>query len=237
MKQAQIGQSGEGIVRSKETCLRICESFTSLNGEVNFRHQGSLAFFIRLAGCNLRCAWCDTKYAQEGDSYPFYTVGSVIREVPPVDKIPNVTITGGEPLLQEEPLVHVIEVLAKRGYYINIETNGTIPVPRIPHKLRSHVGWTIDVKLPSSGHNRPHTINNLPADMCCNDWLKFVIANGFDIQAAKRYVKAYRLEEYNIAFSPVQTGVQTRFFIQKLVGEAYGTAVISLQLHKLLGIR
>lgn len=236
MKQAIVGPNGRD---KKHPVLRIAEMFTSINGEVNFRHQGSIAHFVRLAGCNIKkCSWCDTKFALNEEDFPWYTVETVINHIPPKDQVPNITITGGEPLIQEEPLMFMIEILAKSGYFINIETNGTLPVPRFPHKLRSQIGWTIDLKMPSSGRYTVGDVQNLPKDMSPNDWIKFVIANGMDFAKAIYVIEAYDLKQYNIAFSPVlRAGIQSKLFIDRVIEKGRGYGIISLQLHKMIGMK
>ena len=101
--------------------MKIAEIFKSLQGEG--RNQGKPCLFIRLAGCNLSCRWCDTAYARDGGTE--MRCGEVLefcwRENPRL-----VCITGGEPLLQKEALLRLLPSLHKRGTDVDIETNGTI---------------------------------------------------------------------------------------------------------------
>ena len=97
--------------------LEICEIFSSIQGE-GF-NQGRACVFIRLAGCNLRCRFCDTRYSWEkGKTTDEKTVVSKIEKF----KIKPVVITGGEPLLQD--LRRIISLLKNKGHKIAVETNG-----------------------------------------------------------------------------------------------------------------
>ena len=106
--------------------LKITEIFPSIAGEG--LRSGEPTIFIRLTGCNLRCAFCDTKYSWQGGKS--YSVDKVIETVGQIRKrFPAdwACLTGGEPLLQDvEPLV---KKLKKECYKIHIETNGTVYRP------------------------------------------------------------------------------------------------------------
>lgn len=100
--------------------LQLAEIFYSIQGEGAF--SGTPAVFVRLAGCNLSCDFCDTDYSLK-------FLGSVGQVVARVDEIggdcPMVILTGGEPLAQRETLV-LIEALRRKGKRVHIESNGTI---------------------------------------------------------------------------------------------------------------
>jgi len=78
--------------------IKLCETFVSLQGEGTY--QGLPMFFVRVAGCNLRCRWCDTRYARE-ELGQEATVGEILKAWREAGSLPLVEITGGEPLLQE----------------------------------------------------------------------------------------------------------------------------------------
>ena len=105
---------------------RVNEIFYTLQGEG--AHSGIPAVFVRLSGCNLRCPWCDTEFAD----YREMSADEVVAEVCSLYDLQNprrkmVVLTGGEPSLQvDKPLV---DALHKAGFYICIETNGTHPLP------------------------------------------------------------------------------------------------------------
>ena len=85
--------------------------------------MGTPSFFIRLAGCNLRCPWCDTKYSWgEGKRV---AVDEIVSEALKAD-VPHVVITGGEPLLQQKGLKRLIRELRGSGLSVQIESNATV---------------------------------------------------------------------------------------------------------------
>ena len=99
--------------------MQIADIFVSLQGEG--KNQGRICLFIRLAGCNLDCIWCDTKESRGGGiSMSMDEILEQIWRVHP----PYVCITGGEPLLQANLLEPLLASLHKRGTEIDIETNG-----------------------------------------------------------------------------------------------------------------
>lgn len=101
--------------------MRINEIFYSLQGEG--RYAGTAAIFIRFAGCNHNCDFCDTKH----QPYKEYSNEEILREIKRYAPCNRVILTGGEPTLQitEE----FIDFLVENGYFVNIETNGTRPIP------------------------------------------------------------------------------------------------------------
>lgn len=106
--------------------LKITEIFPSIAGEG--LRSGEPTIFIRLAGCNLRCAFCDTKYSWEGGkSFSAEKIIETVRRIQRRFPADWVCLTGGEPLLQDvKPLV---KKLKKEGFQIHIETNGTVHFP------------------------------------------------------------------------------------------------------------
>ena len=131
--------------------FRLAEHFVSINGEGQC--AGELALFLRFAGCNLRCDWCDTAWACGKDAP--HTVVSLpeiaeIAEDAIANGVRNVTLTGGEPLLQEN-IRAVMEQLCSMGLRVEIETNGAVPLE--PFTGCGAV-FTMDYKLPSSKMER-----------------------------------------------------------------------------------
>ena len=125
--------------------MKVVEKFTSINGEGT--RAGELAVFVRFKGCNLRCSYCDTMWANEPDC-PYeeetpeeilnYVLGTGIR---------NVTLTGGEPLLQKD-IRELIHLLLQAGLQVEIETNGAVDLSAF---CEERPVFTMDYKLPSSG--------------------------------------------------------------------------------------
>jgi 7-carboxy-7-deazaguanine synthase len=107
-----------------ETRLPVMESFYTIQGEGFY--QGRAAYFIRLAGCDVGCVWCDVKESWDASKHPMKSVDALVEEVqknclPFQDNL--VVITGGEPLLYN--LDELTRQLKKFGYHTNLETSGS----------------------------------------------------------------------------------------------------------------
>lgn len=127
------------------------EIFESIQGEgVNL---GSPCIFLRLAGCNLKCAWCDTKYTWDWDKYKFEDEVVQLPVKTIIDNIKalphqHLVVTGGEPLLQQKTLAKLTSHLSQIGFFIEVETNGTIlPIETFAHTVSQ---WNISPKLANS---------------------------------------------------------------------------------------
>ena len=121
--------------------LRVSETFLSIQGESGY--AGKLCFFIRLAGCNLDCTYCDTRYANEPGSGTDMSVFELV-ELSVKSGSPLVEITGGEPLLSSN-LPELCRQLLKHDLKVLVETNGSLPVDVLPDE----VVCIIDCKTPS----------------------------------------------------------------------------------------
>src|ERR1700758_4207043 len=98
--------------------MQVTEIYKSIQGEST--HAGLPCIFVRLAGCNLRCSWCDSEYTfTGGHKMSLEEVMSEVRKLAPVKLV---EITGGEPMLQEREVVPLMERLLDEGYRILIET-------------------------------------------------------------------------------------------------------------------
>lgn len=127
--------------------FRVNEIFYSLQGEG--RNTGRAAIFIRFAGCNLRCSFCDTEF----DSYREMTTDDIITAIAPYPAR-FVVLTGGEPTLQADEAF--VDQLHQHGYEVAMESNGTRPAPR-------NLDWlTIS---PKPTHNTHNTHNTLPHEI------------------------------------------------------------------------
>lgn len=106
------------------TPIRVLEVFNSIDGEQP--RMGEVTTFVRLAGCNLKCDYCDTKHSQDLNSGELTTVIELVKKIQKTRINNNITLTGGEPLLQMEAVEELCHRLDTLGCDINIETNGTI---------------------------------------------------------------------------------------------------------------
>ncbi len=166
--------------------LRVVECFVSLQGESTF--AGLPCAFIRLAGCNLRCAWCDTAYAWEpeaGEERPIPELVAWAED----SGVPMVEVTGGEPLLQAAT-PELLRRLQAAGFTVLLETNGAVPLDRVPpgvHRI-------MDRKLPASGMADRHLAANYQL-LTPEDEIKFVVADALDYDFMRREIETFRLPE------------------------------------------
>jgi 7-carboxy-7-deazaguanine synthase len=202
--------------------MKIAEIFQSLQGEG--KNQGRPCLFIRLAGCNLRCRWCDTSASQSGGiEMSLDTISEYVWRTNP----PYVCVTGGEPLMQAKELEFLLASLHKRGTVIDIETNGTIDFTR----FQPYASVCMDVKCPSSGERSNLT---LLANIRPHDSVKFVVKDEADCRYALEVMKLHPIAG-EIFFSPVfGTDYKpiTRFVLVNNLPVRF-----QLQLHKILGIQ
>jgi 7-carboxy-7-deazaguanine synthase len=166
--------------------MHIVEIYKSLQGESSF--AGLPCVFVRLAGCNLRCAWCDSEYTFSGGrKMSDAEILSEVQHLSPTGGL--VEITGGEPMLQERELIPFIERLLSIGYELLLETSGERPlelVPREVHKI-------VDVKCPGSGEHLRFRPENL-ATLTARDELKFVLASREDYEYAREFIRIHGLD-------------------------------------------
>jgi 7-carboxy-7-deazaguanine synthase len=175
--------------------MYLIEIYKSVQGESSF--AGLPCIFVRLAGCNLRCSWCDSEYTFSGGHKK--SVEEVLAEVRKLAPVKLVEITGGEPMLQGREVVPFMQKLLDEGYEVLIETSGERPLENVPkavHKI-------VDVKCPASGEGGSFRLTNLDA-LTLGDEVKFVIADRADFEFARDFVREHRLEDKtrNILFSP-----------------------------------
>jgi 7-carboxy-7-deazaguanine synthase len=201
--------------------MKVVEIFPSLQGEG--RQMGLPTVFVRFSGCNLRCEWCDTKYAyEEGEDKDVTQVVSEINAL----GIKWVCLTGGEPMLQEE-LTDLIKAL--NGYDVSIETNGSkdiTPLLEFPDLLIS-----LDIKCPSSGMSHSNILDNIDK-LRPTDQLKFVIADGKDFEYAKKILQKHT-PLFPVIFTPVN-GTEGLDELAEMVLEAGLNVRILPQLHKII---
>jgi 7-carboxy-7-deazaguanine synthase len=166
--------------------MHIVEIYKSLQGESSF--AGLPCVFVRLAGCNLRCAWCDSEHTFAGGHK--MTEGGILAEVQRLAPAGGlVEITGGEPMLQDRELIPFLRQLLALGYQLLLETSGERPldlVPREVHKI-------VDVKCPGSGEHLRFRPENL-ATLTARDELKFVLASRQDYEYARDFIRGHALE-------------------------------------------
>jgi len=179
--------------------LTVFEIYESIQGEST--HAGRPCVFVRLAACDLRCAWCDTPYAFTGGTKK--SVDDVVRDVGAFGAR-MVEITGGEPMLQRD-VTMLMQKLLDAGHEVLLETGGHIPLDDVPEAVVA----IVDVKCPGSGESAKMHWPNLER-LSPHDEVKFVIADRVDFEYACEVVKRYDLTARAAAvlFSPVHGALE-----------------------------
>jgi len=165
--------------------MYLIEIYKSVQGESSF--AGRPCIFVRLAGCNLRCAWCDSEYTFTGGYKS--SEDELVAEIAKLTPVKLIEFTGGEPLLQERELVPLMERLLRDGYELMIETSGERPVENVPRAVHK----IIDVKCPGSGEAGRFRMTNL-ALLSERDEVKFVITNRDDYEYARDFIRNNALD-------------------------------------------
>jgi 7-carboxy-7-deazaguanine synthase len=165
--------------------MQITEIFKSIQGEST--HAGLPCVFVRLTGCNLRCAWCDSEYTFTGGHR--MSLEEVIEDVERLSPGRGlVEITGGEPMLQEREVVPLMQHLLDDGYTVLLETSGERPLQRVPQGVMK----IVDVKCPNSGEPDTFHMENLET-LVQSDEIKFVLSDRTDYEFARDFVAAHQL--------------------------------------------
>jgi 7-carboxy-7-deazaguanine synthase len=168
-------------------------------------------------------------------------VREIVREVVKLNTI-NVTITGGEPLLQKGT-PNLIRKLSFHGKKVSIETNGTVFIPLISDSER--VKWVVDYKLPSSGYENEDVIYKNFRNLLSHDFVKFVVADRKDFDRAVEVIPLIRNEvSYSFgpkfALSPVWGSLKPETLAQWMIKNEELCkigAIYSLQIHKILSVK
>lgn len=197
---------------------RVSEIFHSIDGEG--KRAGTLASFIRLTGCNLRCSYCDTRYAYDGGE--IMTAEDIVKQL----RCKNVTLTGGEPLAQEP-----FELLSVLGRYsVNIETNGSIDISE--YMKFPNVFFTMDFKCGSSGETEKMHFGNLEL-LREYDVLKFVVGSDADLCQAMSITRQYKIKAA-VYVSPVFGGITPAEIVNFMQENDLEDWRLQLQLHKII---
>jgi 7-carboxy-7-deazaguanine synthase len=216
--------------------LYLIEIYKSIQGESSF--AGRPCIFVRLAGCNLRCAWCDSEYTFTG-GYQL-SEDETVAEIEKLTPVRLVEFTGGEPLLQERELIPLMERLLGQGFELMIETSGERPLERVPRAVHK----IMDVKCPGSGESRSFRTPNLEC-LTERDEVKFVLMHRSDYEFAREFIREHRLERragqvlLSPAFSKTPSGERStanclldpRELVEWMLADGV-PARLSLQIHK-----
>lgn len=204
--------------------LRVSEIFHSLQGEST--RVGLPTVFVRLTGCPLRCAWCDTAYAFTGGET--MTLAEIMARVAAFG-CPTVCVTGGEPLAQK-PCLKLLAALCDAGYSVSLETSGALDIGGVDGR----VARIVDIKAPDSGEAAKNRWENLDLLLKSRDELKLVLASKADYEWAKQVLRERRLDERcAVLFSPVQGQLDPTQLAEWILRDRLPVR-FQLQLHKLL---
>ncbi|MCA9281392.1 MAG: radical SAM protein [Phycisphaeraceae bacterium] len=167
--------------------LRINEIFHSIQGESTY--AGSPCVFVRLTGCHLRCAYCDTEYAfKEGTTQPIDDVVSQVLAY----NCNLIEITGGEPLLQPR-VFDLMRTLCDAGKTVLVETSGACDIDG-NGECDPRVIRIMDLKTPGSGESARNDLANI-ARLRPSDEVKFVICDRADYEWARSMIRAHALDQ------------------------------------------
>lgn len=208
---------------------KIAETFSSINGEGT--KAGQLSFFIRFTGCNLDCSYCDTKWANLPDAtYTTMTDTDIIQRV--LDSgITNVTVTGGEPLIQKD-IIPLLDGLLKIGQCVEIETNGAADIHPVIKMGTVRPSLTMDYKLPSSGMEEKMLLSNFEL-LDSRDTVKFVSGSREDLERAAEIISRYSLTEIcPVYLSPVFGKINPEDIVNFMLEKNLNGVNLQLQLHK-----
>lgn len=211
--------------------FNIVEKFLSIDGEGPT--AGELATFIRFQGCNLRCSWCDTTYSFKKESIKEVLSAEEIYEYIKKNNAINVTITGGEPLIQDG-IEELLELLDKdENLKVHIETNGSVDIEPFKKKYKNIV-YILDYKLPSSKMTNKMNKNNLKI-VENKDVYKFVLGNMEDLRVACGIIKEYDLDKRCLVyFSLVFGEIELKDVVEFMKEKNLNKVRLQVQLHKIV---
>jgi 7-cyano-7-deazaguanosine (preQ0) biosynthesis protein QueE len=193
-------------ISSQSDTIQISEIFYSLQGEGI--DVGKPAVFIRTALCNLSCTWCDTKYTWDWNHYDYdrevsgMTLHEIQDQISGFD-VKHCVITGGEPLLQQIKLLPLLTYLKSKGYFVEVETNGTI----LPSNMIERVvdRWNVSPKLQNSSISKQRREVGVCLRYFAKSskaYMKLVICNRSDLVEIKTLIEKYVLNKQRIILMP-----------------------------------
>jgi 7-carboxy-7-deazaguanine synthase len=211
---------------------KVVEKFVSVNGEGNL--AGQLAVFIRFAGCNLNCTYCDTMWANVEDVKFMCMTENDIYDYIKTTNVKNVTITGGEPLLQEG-IFELLELLSKdEELNVEIETNGSIDISRFKEIKGKVPKFTLDYKLGTSGMENRMRLENYKY-LSIGDSVKFVAGSLEDIEKTREIVNKYDLtSKCSVHLSQSYGQIDLVQIVDFMINNNMNGVKLSPQLHKII---
>ncbi len=209
--------------------FKVVEKFISINGEG--RCAGELAAFIRFAGCNLNCSYCDTRWANEANvPYEILSEEEIYAYIKE-QNVNNITLTGGEPLLQEN-IGRLIKLLSKdKSLRIEVETNGAVSLKDYID-IGDNVTFTLDYKLPGSKMNHMMVMENYDL-IRTQDTVKFVVSDQEDLDKAREIIEEYSLTDKVAVYLSSSFGViMPEDIVNYMIEHNLNKVKLQLQMHK-----
>ena len=203
--------------------MKVVEIFKSIDGE-GIR-VGYPVTFIRLAGCNLRCNYCDTKYSYEDEKFTEITPQEIYNQVYKLGG-KRITLTGGEPLIHKDVKV-LVDLLIQKGYEVNIETNGSVDITLF---LDKHTIITMDYKCASSDMEDKMLLDNI-SKLRKQDVLKFVVSDDNDLDTVQRI---YQNTKATVYISPVFGRIEPKQIVEYMLEHNMENCRVQVQLHKII---
>jgi 7-carboxy-7-deazaguanine synthase len=201
--------------------MRIIEIYQSIQGESSF--AGLPCIFVRTAGCDLRCIWCDSEFSFKGGEQM-----SIEQIIERVEQYPAklVELTGGEPLLQKD-IPELALKLLDRGYTVMIETGGHRDIS----VLDPRVIKIMDIKCPASKESEKNLWSNLDY-LTERDEIKFVIADRSDYEWAREVIRTREMERrFRLLLSPAYGMLDPKELVEWMLADGL-QARFQLQIHK-----
>ena len=192
---------------SPKKAIPLSELFYSIQGEGT--HAGTPSVFLRTYFCNLTCEWCDTKYTWENQAnaiealdYDTVAIDDIITRIKRFD-CKHLVVTGGEPLIHQEALIPILEILKQDSYYMEIETNGTItPSPRF---LGLADQFNVSPKTTNSGVPRELRLHSTALTALAasrKSWFKFVVCQPGDMGEVEEIISKFCLDRARVILMP-----------------------------------
>ncbi len=212
---------------------KVVEKFTSINGEGNA--AGQLAVFIRFAGCNLKCSYCDTQWANDVNNVEYEEMSAddifnYIKET----GINNVTLTGGEPLLQDGIAQLLSHLSMDNSLRVEIETNGSIDLSDFLNITPNRPVFTMDYKLGTSNMEHSMVISNLEL-LKPQDTVKFVAGSIRDLESANKLIEKFHLiDKCAVHLSPVFDKINMQTIVDFMKQNKMNGVRLQPQLHKFI---
>lgn len=183
-------------------------------------NAGTPSVFLRTYFCNLNCTWCDTKYTWQGQEkskagtdYELMTTKSVLEKIMSF-KCDHLVLTGGEPLLHQRVISSLLSRLKKVGFYVEVETNGTIePSPEMLDLVDCFnvSPKTSNSLVPSKIRTRPRALKTLAGSR--KAWFKFVIQSPSDLNETENLIAEFGVPRDRVILMP--EGIETPVLLER----------------------